>query len=226
MNARTYVASLIAGAGLLGLGFTVATPAPAEANGTFIRVVMSYTQGVSNYGSTTATGTAEVLMKEGEVKLKATGLTPLTTQTYQFWLVNMRTGEAFSGGRISPDERGNVNVTNVLPAEIPDKGYTMAFLSVEGPDIVAKTPSNIRSIAGPMAPSAETVATERPPVLPNTGGDLDRTTYVPVTYQEVQPAAASSLWAPVFMAAGGAGVVMGLMGFALGRKAGNRGGGR
>ncbi|GEM_PF-4054629 len=161
------------------LALAVLLLAPAEANGTAIKVVLAYTQGVSNFGPATATGAAEILMKEGEIKVTAAGLQPLITQTYQFWLMNTRTNEVYSGGRLSPDARGAVSVTNVLPAEIPNKGYNLAFFSVEGPDIVARTPSAQRSIAGPVAPAPG--SEERPAVLPNTGGELPgRGSYVVV----------------------------------------------
>ena len=195
---------LVAGAGLL--------PERAQANGTSVKVVLSYLQGVSNFGPSSATGVAEILMKEGEIKLAATGLQPLTAQTYQVWLTNSQTGEVFSGGRISPDARGAVNVTNVLPAEIPDRGYTLVFLSVEEPDIVARAPNPRRSIAGtiPVPPGQ----TERPQLLPNTGGiQLDADRFLPVgATTEPGPEPVRWPWAVL------AGVGMGFAGFFAGRR--------
>lgn len=187
--------------------------APVAANGTAVKVVLSYQPDISNFGPTTATGVAEVLMKEGEIKITALGLQPLTMQTYQFWLLNTRTGEVFNGGRVSPDQRGIVNATNVLPDEIPDRGYDLAFLSVEEPDIVARTPNARRSIAGRMTDSV--APGELPRQLPNTGdtppaGGLS---FVPVGAGAEAPRGGGAAWP-----AGLALVLAATLGFWAGRK--------
>ena len=57
-------------------------------NGTPVSIVLSYLSGLSNFGPTDATGVAELVLKEGDVRLTATGLTPLTGEEYRVWLVN------------------------------------------------------------------------------------------------------------------------------------------
>lgn len=200
------------GAVLLALLPSLPVP-PVGANGTAVKVVLSYQPDISNFGPATATGVAEVLMKEGEIKITALGLQPLTTQTYQFWLLNTRTGEVFNGGRVSPNEHGVANATNVLPDEIPDRRYDLAFLSVEEPDIVARTPNARRSIAGRMTDSV--APGELPRQLPNTGdaplaGGLS---FVPVGVGADAPRGGGVAWP-----AGLALVLAASLGFWAGRK--------
>lgn len=197
----------------------------ARANGTSVTVVLKYMEEVSNFGPATAFGTAEILAKEGEVRVMARGLQFLPAQTYQLWLVNTATKKAFSGGRISADVQGNVNVTNVLPREIPDESYNLVFLSVEAADVVVSQPSQQRSIAGPMGPlpptenrpdTGTTTTPPRqapPPELPRTGGEE-----LPATWNVIphaaEPLDLSWRWALVAMVALGAGGI----GFMAGRR--------
>lgn len=136
----------LAGAVLLaGLAVTTGT---AAANGTTTKVILSFLTGFSNFGSSSATGIAEVILKEGEIQITATGMQILENDTYQIWLLNEATGDIFNAGRVSPDASGNIDAKNILPNEIPDLNWSLMFFSVEPPDVVVEKPSSKISIAG------------------------------------------------------------------------------
>ena len=132
---------------LIRLALALAT-GTASANGTTTKVILSYLPGFSNFGSNNATGIAEVILKEGEIQITATGMEPLENDTYQIWLLNEATGDIFNAGRISPDDSGNIDAKNILPTEIPDLNWSLMFFSVEPPDVVVEKPSSKISIAG------------------------------------------------------------------------------
>jgi hypothetical protein len=208
---------------LLMLAVAFVSVPRVAANGTSVKVILTWMPDISNYGPRSATGVAEILAKEGEVKFAATGLEFLPNETYQLWLLNQGTGEVFTAGRISPDESGTVNVTNVLPAEIPDRGWSLVFLSVEAPDIVPRIPNSRRSIAGRFPQAAPAGAL--PAELPKTGGaravtqrPIDSISYVPVPVQP-EPGVPQWTWA-----AGALGVlVLTGIAFAAGRFSGRGG---
>lgn len=195
MTVGTQIRRILGSVLLLALvGQAALQPETAQGNGTSIKVVLSYLSGVSNFGPQSAAGVAEIVMKEGEIKITALGMQPLTSQTYQIWLVNTRTGEVWNGGRVSPDPRGNVSATNILAGEIPDKSYNLLFLSVEEPDVAPRTPSQQRSIAGQFPTNF--APGQQPEQLPNTGAELsvDNIRFVPATPPGIQPEEAP--WRP------------------------------
>src|SRR5262245_7130956 len=85
---RASALALLLGAALLASTLALATPAaPAWANGTPIRIVLSYLNGVSSFGPKNATGVAELITSEGEVRLTAAGLQKLgDNEEYQLWI--------------------------------------------------------------------------------------------------------------------------------------------
>src|SRR5581483_11219720 len=93
LAAARLIGGLLALVGGLLLGTGV-----AQANGTPIKVVLSYLQGVSNFGPTGATGVADLVTKEGEVRVTTTGLPRLQGEEYHVWLVNNTTRERLSLG--------------------------------------------------------------------------------------------------------------------------------
>ena len=61
---------LVVGAALLAAPLALLAPAgPAQANGTPIRITLRYMPGLSNFGPQNATGVAELITSEGEVRL-------------------------------------------------------------------------------------------------------------------------------------------------------------
>ena len=69
---------LVAVAALLAVTVALLAPAgPAQANGTPIRITLRYVDGLSNFGPRNATGVAELITSEGEVRLTAAGLQKL-----------------------------------------------------------------------------------------------------------------------------------------------------
>lgn len=135
----------------IGLTLALATvlalaPSPAHANGVPVTVRLSYME-LSNYGSTEAAGTADLLFAEGIVRVAATGLPMLTGERYQGWLVNSEQGDAISAGRFNADGSDTIAFQGTLPP-ISDFGFDLFIITVEPEPDDAPQPSERRSIGG------------------------------------------------------------------------------
>lgn len=121
-------------------------PHAARANGVPVSVQLKYME-LSNSGPKEATGTADLLFAEGIVRVKASGLSALTNQRYQGWLVNSAQGDAVSAGRFNADASGNVAFQGTLPP-ISNFGFDLFILTIEPEPDDAPQPSANRSIGG------------------------------------------------------------------------------
>jgi hypothetical protein len=152
----------------LGIALTLGLPAaPSAANGTPFNVVLSYMNGVSNWGPTSASGVAEIATRDGEVRVSTTGLPRLSDEQYVVWIVDSGAGVRQALGSFNSD--GAVGrVDEVLPESIPERNWDIVLLSVEIEGASPAAPSNRHSIAGritlPVASQAQ------PAELPLTGG--------------------------------------------------------
>jgi len=170
------------GAIMIALGLPLASTTTARANGVPMTVALSYIE-LSNFGSKSATGTAELLFAEGIVRVKATGLAALTDKRYQAWIVNSEAGDAVSAGRFNADGSGTVAFQGTLPP-ISNFGFDLFIITVEPDPDDAPQPSGERSIGGrfslvgqrPVDGTLEGVGapggaggTGAPSALPNTG---------------------------------------------------------
>jgi hypothetical protein len=142
--------------------------ARVHANGTPITIVLSYLDGVSTWGPTGATGVAELVTKESEIRVTATGLPRLVGEEYQVWIVNTATAQRMSLGAFNAVEDGRARLDMVVNREIPDLGWNLLLLSVEPESSTPQEPGSRRSIAGRFPDL--TSAQGRPGVLPRTGG--------------------------------------------------------
>ena len=195
-------------AALLALGLTVATPAgPAWANGTPIRIVLSYLNGVSNFGPQNATGVAELITSEGEVRLTAAGLQkPGENEEYQVWLSSSEANQWMRLGTVQVNDAGVGRLDSVLRQPIPEIAWDLITINLEAKGYSGTTPSEKRAIGGRFSVSQPNGPGPR--VLPNTGG--------------ADPAAALPSASGLFgLGSGGtlllALLVVGGTGFALGR---------
>jgi len=146
-------------------------PPDALANGTPVRVVLGYMPGISNWGPRDAAGVAELVFKEGEVRLSVVGLPRLGTETYNIWLLKAASGAAYNLGRFNVGPDGTAHLDYVLPEAIPEENWDLMLISVEdgGPP---PAPGPRRSIAGRIEPPEGAAARgARPSGLPRTGGD-------------------------------------------------------
>lgn len=155
----------------LALCLLVLSARDVSANGAPIKIILTYVQGLSNWGPTSSTGVAEIVMKEGEVNLSVVGLPPLSNETYTGWIINTRSNESLNVGRFNSDKSETVKIQNVLPAEIPDKGWNLFLVTVEPAGQESRSPGERKSIAGYFPDSAE--AKRLPSQLPKTGGDVE-----------------------------------------------------
>lgn len=163
-RARAFVA-----AAALGLGLALGLPAvPGHANGSPINVTLTYLPGVSNWGPTNATGVAELVFREGEVRLTATGLPALQDERYRLWLINTVTGEELPLVGFNSDDDGVARLDRVLEDAIPDRDWNLLLVTVEPNGNPARAPGDRRAIAGRIVPP--TTGQERPGELPRTGG--------------------------------------------------------
>jgi hypothetical protein len=147
---------------------------PAHANGNPVSVVLSYLNGVSNWGPTDATGVADLVLREGDVKVTVTGLPQLTNQKYVVWLTRSGASDVYMLGAFTTgaDKAGRLNLT--LPEAVPDKGWDTVLITVEASAGQPTAPGQQRSIAGRFPTPAQSGNTNaiptRPPQLPSTGG--------------------------------------------------------
>jgi hypothetical protein len=158
--------ALVAFVGALMLAGCFAQAALADA--TPVQFVLVYMPNVSNTGTTAASGIAELVMLEGEVRISATDLPRLEGDKQYFaWVVNTERNEFQRVGAFnSAQSTSAVRYENVLPDAIPNKHWNLLLITVE--DSANPTrPSNKHSIAG-VFPRAENEPL--PVLLPNTGG--------------------------------------------------------
>lgn len=197
---------------LLALLLALAWPGGVgHANGMPVNIVLSYLSGVSNWGPTNATGIAELVLREGEVRLTATGLTALAGERYWIWLVNSATGETKALESFNVGSDGVAKVDTVLKNPIPDQGWDLLMLTVEPEGAQPNRPGQRRSIAGrfPAPPSGES----RPAELPRTGGSEETAgqpaNALPPRPEQPAPLAVLGLGAVGALAAGTVGFVLG-----------------
>jgi hypothetical protein len=164
-------------------------PTVARAEEAPVDVPLSYIANFSNYGPTTATGTAEVWRKDAEVRLVVNGLPQLSTQKYACWLVNQQAGSFLTVGRFNVSSNGSAVIDVTLHGSLP-AGYTMVLITVQpDPDTSTTTPSKLYSIAGYFQGNAP-VAT-KVVHLPDTGVNAEHPTFSPL-YKPPAAAAAST----------------------------------
>jgi hypothetical protein len=142
---------------------------PSRANGVPVTIVLSYLDGVSNWGPRNATGISEFVARESELRLTATGLPRLTGgEEYLVWITNTGTGQRMSLAPFNATPDGRVNLDTALDMTIPDGGWNLMFVTVEQDASHATQPSDRHSLAGRW-PVPET-GQGRPAELPLTGG--------------------------------------------------------
>jgi hypothetical protein len=141
----------------------------AFADATPVQLVLVYMPNVSNTGTQSASGIAELVMPEGEVRITAAHLPTLEDNKYYVaWVVNTETNQFRRLGAFNSNQStGAVHYENVLADAIPNKHWNLLLVTVEDVADAAK-PSNNHSIAGTF-PRADNEPL--PGVLPNTGGD-------------------------------------------------------
>jgi hypothetical protein len=168
--------AVLACAALLGLALALRTPVESVlANGTPITVVLSYQKGISNWGPVNATGVAELVTKEGEVRLTTAGLPQLNGEQYQAWILNSGSGERLALGQFNTSADGVGKLDLLLKDPIPDKGWDTFLVTVETSTAATRDPSMRRSISGRFpttdsGPGGSQAGAPQPVELPRTGG--------------------------------------------------------
>jgi len=191
------VLGLVAGASLLA--------SVALADATPVQLVLLYMPNVSNTDTTSASGIAELVMPEGEVRISTADLPRLDDDTqYVAWVVNSGTNEFQRLGAFNTAQStGAVHYENVLPDAIPNKHWDLFLVTVENGATPAR-PGARHSIAG-VFPSADNQTL--PGALPNTGGDPDA--YVPPAATRPDWTSLAGLAALTLVLGAGAGCVLG-----------------
>ncbi len=166
---RAPLSALVASAALLALALAVVTPAtPARANGTPIKIVLQHLNGVSNWGPRNATGVAELITSEGEVRLTAAGMEKLPDNVeYQLW-ITAGTTDRMRLGVVEVNSAGVGRLDTVVAGGIPEKAWDLMVVTVEAKGSQPTTPGENRTIAGRF--SMTQGKGPGPQVLPNTGG--------------------------------------------------------
>lgn len=153
----------------LGLWLLLGLAASAEANGHPFKVVLTYLPEVSNWGPKGATGIAELVPVEGEVRVTTLGLPRLNGEAYDVWLVNSKTNQVLELGQLNSDDQGEARLERVLPEAIPDLKWDLLLLTVEKAGSPPAAPGGRKAIAGYIEDHSGTG--QAPQQLPKTGGD-------------------------------------------------------
>lgn len=159
------------GAWLLGLLVVVlALPCIALADATPVQMILVYMPNVSNTATPRATGIAELVMPEGEVRVTAAELPRLEgAEQYVVWVVNSETNQFQRIGSFnSAADTAAVHYENVLPDAIPNNHWNLLLVTIEA-SADATRPGARHSIAG-VFPKVDNQPL--PGLLPNTGGDV------------------------------------------------------
>jgi hypothetical protein len=141
----------------------------ALADATPVQLVLLYMPNVSNTGTPTASGIAELLMPEGEVRINAADLPRLDSEKqYVAWVINTETNDFQRLAAFNTAESSKtVHYETVLADAIPNRHWNLLLVTVEDSGQAAR-PSGQHSIAG-VFPSPDNAPL--PIALPNTGGD-------------------------------------------------------
>jgi hypothetical protein len=154
----------------------------AHADAAPVQLILLYMPNVSNAGPANATGVAELVMSEGEVRIKVADLPRLDGDSrYVVWVVNSTTNDFMRLGAFNTAaSTGALDYENVESDAIPDKKWNLLLVTVETSAEPA-SPSNRHSIAG-VFPGPDNAPL--PVVLPNTGGAPDEPYQAP---QAIRP---------------------------------------
>jgi hypothetical protein len=194
------------------LALVLTTPAGlVQANGTPIRIVLSYLNGVSNFGPQNATGVAELITSEGEVRLQAAGLQKLgDDEQYELWISSAAANERMALGVVNIGDGGVARMDIVLKAPIPEKPWDLMVITVEKKGADPNTPSERRAIAGrfSMTPGEG----NRPRQLPNTGGDVPASATNPTPGSGLVGLSTTGLILLLLLVVGGIGYALGRAG--------------
>ncbi|MFN0073201.1 MAG: hypothetical protein ACKVVP_17105 [Chloroflexota bacterium] len=200
--------TIIIQASVLAAALTLAAPVTRmHANGNPVSIVLSYLNGVSNWGPTNATGVAEMVPREGEARITVTGLSRLSGEQYVVWIMNSVNNEKMALGGFNTAENGVGKLELTTKDPFPDKGWDTVYVSVEATGALPVQSSNRRAIAGKWpVPGTQQ---GKPNELPNTGG----VTAEPVSGQF----SGSTPWLTVLAGLVLAIVVSGVLGFRVAR---------
>jgi hypothetical protein len=165
-----------------------------------VELVLLYMPNVSNTGTPAASGIAELVLEEGEVRVSAADLPHLDGDArYVAWVLNTQTNEFFRLGAFNPDPANDsVHYENVLPDAIPNKNWDLFLVTVEKNGDAA-APSKQHSIAGTFPPAGDQLP---PQLLPNTGGLPDDQMAVPARFDWRPVAGLAALTAMLGFGAG------------------------
>ncbi len=138
------------------------------ADATPVQLVLLYMPNVSNTGTSTASGIAELVMPEGEVRISAADLPRLDgDKQYVAWVINTKTNDFQRLAAFNTAESTKaVHFESVLADAIPNHHWNLLLVTVED-NAQPNRPSSQHSIAG-VFPSPDN--SPLPIALPNTGG--------------------------------------------------------
>jgi hypothetical protein len=181
----------------------------AHADATPTQVVLVYTPSVSTTNTPSATGIAELVLQEGEVRISVTDLPHLDGDgQYVAWVLDTESNAYLRLGAFNTAQStGAAHFETVLPETAPtNRHWNLVLLTIENtptPD----HPGRAHSIAGVFpAPGSDVL----PVMLPNTGG-ADNDELPAVSHQRgganwlLNPVVASLL----LLVGGGAGYALG-----------------
>lgn len=168
---RATLSVVVAGVALLALALALVSPAgTALANGTPIKITLTYLPGISNWGPQNVTGVAELITSEGEARAQVAGLETLTdADEYQVWIRTADVSSWLRLGSLNIAANGIGRMDTVRQGGIPELAWELMQVSVEAKGSQPAAPGSRLTAAGRFSMTPGGGAP--PKVLPNTGGD-------------------------------------------------------
>jgi hypothetical protein len=131
-----------------------------------VRVVLTYLDGVSNWGPRTASGVAEIVRAEGQARVTAHGVPATNGVHYIVWLTISGQPDAYRLGELSFLNDGTTVLDELLSDPIPNTGWNGVLVTAES-SAESPRPGQRHTLAGRFQkPAAQGT---QPTGLPNTG---------------------------------------------------------
>jgi hypothetical protein len=133
-----------------------------------IHLILTPLPGITNAAPPAATGVAELVLAESEVRGSVAGLPPLTDEVYVAWLINTHTDEALPFGAFNTDQEQRGQFRFILEQTIPNRGWNLFLITIGPREVDGPRRQGDRRGIGAFFPGADPAAA--PLSLPNTGG--------------------------------------------------------
>ncbi len=159
-------------------------PSLTLANGTPIRVPLTFQAGVSNFGPQSAVGLAEIVGVEGDVRVEVFRMPQLTADLYQLWLLDTPSNRYIGVGKFNTGADGYGRLDSVV--DLIGQQFDTLLITVEPEPDPGPGPDKRITIVGIIQKEGEPTRTPAPVLEPTRTPTMTATT-TPAATQTVIP---------------------------------------